>query len=83
MKIMIDIPAPLLERARKAAVQNHIPLSTLFERGLRLILAKNVPRAAFRLRDASFAGHGLRPELRDASWKRIVELAYQRRDCYD
>lgn len=30
----------------------------------------------FRLRSASFKGEGLRPELQDASWAQVRELAY-------
>jgi hypothetical protein len=30
----------------------------------------------FKLRDAAFDGEGIQPDLRDASWEQIRDLAY-------
>ena len=80
MKTTLDIPDPLLREARKLAVRERTTLRALVEQGLRNVVAERRRRApAFRLRKASFKGRGLRPEIRDAGWDRLRELAYQDR----
>jgi hypothetical protein len=79
MKIILNIPAPLLREARHAAARRGITLQALVEQGLRKVVAArtaNVRGSAFRLRKASFKGRGLRPELHEASWDEILALAY-------
>ena len=80
MKTTLDIPDPLLEEARKIAAREHTTLRALVEQGLRRVLAEKKRKRAFRLRKASFGGHGLRPELRDAGWDRLRDLAYGDRE---
>ena len=41
--------------------------------------AEKSRRPAFRLRDASFGGRGLNPELADAGWDRMRDLIYEGR----
>ena len=80
MKTTIDLADPLLDEARRLAQREGTTLRALVEQGLRQVLAQRRRRgAAFRLRDASFAGDGLRPELAGASWDRLRELAYEGR----
>ena len=81
MKVRIDIPDALLRETRKFAAREGITLSALIERGLRRVLAEAKPfkktsKEPFRLRDGSFTGNGLRPELRGASWAAIRALSY-------
>ena len=79
MKTTIDISDPLLREARKVATREGSTLRELVEQGLRTVLAEKKRKPAFRLRKASVKGRGLRPELRDASWERVLDLAYEGR----
>jgi len=80
MKTTIDLADPLLDEARALAQRDGTTLRALVEQGLRLVIAQHRRRTApFRLRDASFAGNGLRPEIEGASWDRLRELAYEGR----
>ncbi len=79
MKTTIDLADPLLDEARRLAQREGTTLRALVEQGLRQVLAQKRRSAPFRLRDASFAGDGLRPELAGASWERLRELAYEGR----
>jgi hypothetical protein len=79
MKTTVDISKPLLDQARRAAAREGTTLRALIERGLRQVLDGNRRPGDFRLRDASFLGNGLQPDVRGASWERLRELAYEGR----
>jgi hypothetical protein len=79
MKTTLDIADPLLEEARQVAAREGITLRALVERGLRHVIAGSKQKKPFRLRKASFKGRGLKPELSDAGWERIRDLAYEGR----
>jgi hypothetical protein len=80
MKTTLDIADPLLREARKIAAREGVTLRSLVEQGLREVVAEKKRRKpAFRLRKASFKGRGLRPELGDAGWERLRDLAYEGR----
>ncbi|MBI2737503.1 MAG: DUF2191 domain-containing protein [Rhodospirillales bacterium] len=79
MKTTVEISDPLLREARKMAAREGVTLRTLIERGLHRVVTEAKPSAPFKLRRASFKGKGLQPELRDASWERIRDLAYEGR----
>lgn len=82
MKTTVDIADPVLERAKETARRESTTLRALIEEGLRLTLEQRARRAEnepFRLRDARVGGEGLRPELADAAWERIWNLAYRGR----
>jgi hypothetical protein len=81
MKTTVEISDPLLQEARKLARRKGTTLRALIEQGLRRMLAEKKP--AFRLRDASFGGNGLRPELRDAGWDQLREMIYEGRGGLD
>jgi hypothetical protein len=76
MKTTLDISDPLLRDARKMAEREHTTLRALVEQGLRHVLTEKRRRPAFRLRKASFKGHGLQPEMKDAGWETVRQLAY-------
>jgi hypothetical protein len=81
MKVTIDIPDALSREARKVAAREGITLSVLIERGLRRVLTEAQPfkgpsKKPFKMRDGSFGGNGLRPELRGVSWPAIRALSY-------
>jgi hypothetical protein len=79
MKTTVEISDPLLRAARKLAAREGVTLRELVERGLHRVVDDSQHRAPFKLRRASFKGKGLRPELRDASWQQLRELAYEGR----
>jgi hypothetical protein len=79
MKTTLEISDPLLNEARKLAARERTTLRALVEQGLRHVVSESRKRKPFKLRDASFRGRGLRPELRDASWDQIRDLIYERR----
>ncbi|MFN3883546.1 MAG: type II toxin-antitoxin system VapB family antitoxin [Rhodocyclaceae bacterium] len=76
MKTTIEISDPLMREARKLAGQKGITLRALIEQGLRIVIAQQRQASEFRLRRATFKGNGLQPDLRDAGWERIREMAY-------
>ena len=78
MKTTVEISDALLNEIRALAAREHTTLRALLDEGLRLALRQR-RRKRFSLRRVTFTGNGLRPELRDASWDRIRELAYDPR----
>jgi hypothetical protein len=79
MKTTIEISDPLLREARKLAEREGITLRALMERGLRRVVAETRHGAPFKLRKASFKGRGLSADLRDATWDKLRDLAYEGR----
>ncbi len=79
MKTTLDIADPLLRDAKKIAAREGTTLRALVEQGLRLVIAAKKRQVPFRLRQVTFAGNGLRPELQGADWNRIVEMIYEGR----
>jgi len=79
VRTTLDISDPLLREARKIAVRERTALRALVEQGLRKIIAERKAARPFRLRKVTFNGQGLVPELRDADWDKIRDLAYKGR----
>lgn len=79
MKTTVDIADALLSEARALAEREDTTLKALLDEGLRMLLKQRKQRVRFRLRRASFRGEGLQPEVADASWNRLRELAYEDR----
>jgi predicted DNA-binding ribbon-helix-helix protein len=79
MKTTLDISDPLLREVRKIAARDRTTLRALVEQGLRKIIAERKTARSFRLRKVTFKGQGLAPELRDADWDKIRDLAYEGR----
>lgn len=77
MKTTLEIAHPLLAAAKETASREGITLRSLVEEGLRLALDRRERGERYRLRDASVGGQGLRPDLEDASWDQIRDLAYE------
>jgi len=76
MKTTIDLPDSLLDEARRVAAKRGTTVRALVEEGLRREVRERAQSPRFRLRDESFAGSGLRPEVASAPWERIRDLAY-------
>jgi len=79
MKTTVEISDSLLREARRLAAREGITLRTLVERGLLRVISETKHGTPFKLRRASFKGKGLHPDLQDASWERLRDLAYQDR----
>ena len=77
MKTTIEISPPLLNQARKLATRQGTTLRALVEEGLRKVVAENRRPEGFSLRRASFKGKGLQPQVADAGWDRLREMAYE------
>jgi hypothetical protein len=77
MKTTIEISDALLDAAKQQAGKHGTTLRALVEEGLRTVLEVDPSGAAFTLRDASTGGQGLRPEVREGGWDRILELTYE------
>ena len=76
MKTTVEIPDPLLDEARKIAAQDGTTLRALAEQGLRRVLNDSKAKPPFKLRDGSFGGQGLHPDVSDLSWEEIRDLSY-------
>ncbi len=79
MKTTVEISDSLLREVRKLAAREGVTLRALVERGLHRVVAETGRGAPFKLRRASFKGKGLQTELREASWDRLRDLAYEGR----
>jgi hypothetical protein len=79
MKTTIDIADALLVQAKQVAATEGITLRELVENALRRELAERERRGPFRLRRASFSGHGLQPGVTEGSWQAVRDLIYEGR----
>jgi hypothetical protein len=79
MKTTLEISDPLLREARKVAAREKTTLRALVEQGLRQVVAEKKKDKPFRLRDASFKGDGLHPDVANLSWDEIRDLIYEGR----
>ena len=79
MKTTVEIPDALLIEAKQLAASQHTTVRALIEQGLQRVLVERKGHAVHRLRQASFAGEGLQPDVRDGTWERLRELAYEGR----
>ena len=77
MKTTIEIADALLAQAKAIAAEEGTTVRALVESGLRWKVAeRRAHYGTFKLRDESFDGEGIAPDLRAASWERIRDLAY-------
>jgi Arc/MetJ family transcription regulator len=79
MKTTVDIADALLEKAKRIAAKEGTTVRALIEQGLRRALAERARGGKFRLRRATFKGRGLQPGVKELSWERVRELAYEGR----
>jgi len=79
MKTTVQIPDPLLARAKAVARDSGTTLAALVEEGLRRVVEeRGRKRRAFKLKDASVGGKGLSPEYADG-WSEIRSAIYEGR----
>jgi len=79
MKTTIEIADAVLTEAEEVGSREETTLRALVEEGLRQVVEKRKRTPEFRLRDVSFGGNGLRPEVDGQSWATIRAMAYEGR----
>src|SRR5438874_12541925 len=77
VKITVEIADALLDEAKRLASRDRTTVRALTEGGLRRVVAERKRGEDFRLREASFGGLGLGPELEGAGCDRLRDLAYR------
>lgn len=76
MKTTVQISDALLGQAKEIAKRDDTTLKELVEEGLRHVIDERSKRTPFKLRDASFGGGGLCPEVANLGWDEIIEMSY-------
>ena len=76
MKTTVHIPDSLFSEAQKLAARENTTLKALVQEGLRKVVDEHRKAKPFRLRRASFKGDGINPDLAQAPWERIRDMAY-------
>lgn len=79
MKTTVEIADALADEAKRIAARDKTTLRALLEAGLRHVIEQRRNESPFLLRDASFAGNGLQPGVREGDWEQIRDLAYEGR----
>jgi hypothetical protein len=79
MKTTVEIADALLAEARQVAARERTTVRALLEDGLRRVLKDKHKGSRFRLRKASFKGHGLNPEVASGGWSQIRDRSYEGR----
>lgn len=78
MRTSVDIPDPLLRRAKKLARERGTTLRALVLDGLARVLAGGAaPAKRYRVKDCSFKGDGLVEGLQWGDWDEIRERIYE------
>lgn len=77
MKTTVEIADPLFVRARRIAARDGETLRALIESGLaRELAARATPSKPFKLRQVTFRGSGLRPEVAHLSMGELIHMSY-------
>jgi hypothetical protein len=79
MKTTVRIPDELALKVKEIAARDNTTLRALLEIGLRHVVEERSRETKFRLRDASFDGQGLQPEIREGDWQTVRDLSYEGR----
>ena len=79
MRTTVDLPDELVHEVQRIAREQNRTMRSVLEEALRVTIAKYQRAQAFELADASVAGNGLQPGLRDADWDELRALAYGNR----
>ncbi len=61
------------------AQEEHTTMKALIEMGLRKVISERKQRENFKLRRATFRGHGLQPYIAGASWDKLRDMSYEGR----
>ena len=77
MKTTLEISDAILIRAKELAREQDVPLRSLAEEGLRMVIEKRSSRRPVNIEPVTFRGEGISPEFREASWQQIRDAAYE------
>jgi Arc/MetJ family transcription regulator len=77
MRTTVDIPDSLTKQVKQLASKRNVSFKDLVEEALRTLVANARTQPDFRLRDASFSGDGLQPNVEIDNWDQIRSLAYE------
>jgi hypothetical protein len=78
-KTTVGIPDSVLEDAKHVAARERTTIRALIVEGLRRLLQERKRATSFRLRKATFKGHGLQPDVVEGSCEQVRDLAYKDR----
>ena len=80
MKTTVQISDALLAEVQRIARRKKTTLRALVQEGLQHVVSiDHEKRPPFRLRDASFGGSKVNPELQNLNWPDIAEKLYEGR----
>jgi hypothetical protein len=79
MKTTVDIPDPLLRKAKRAAAERGITFKELVEEALRDLLDARRPWAQQPFEMPVFEGTGLRPGLSWSDMSKAIDMTYEGR----
>ena len=79
MRTTVDLPDELVLEVQRIAREQNRTMRSVLEEALRATIAKYQRPQVFELADASVAGNGLQPDVRDAGWDELRALAYGNR----
>ena len=79
MKTTVEITDSLLAAARRLAAKEGTSVRVLIEEGLRKVVDKRERRGGFRLRQVTFGGDGLSPDVAAGDWNAIRDRSYEDR----
>lgn len=79
MKTTVHISDALLGEAQAIAAREKTTLKALINEGLQKVVADRQTRKPFKLRDASFGGNTVNPDLEHLKWEDIVDKVYEGR----
>ena len=77
IRTSVDIPAPLLQRAKKLARERGISLRQLLVDGLRSVVERDARAPSHRMENCSFGHGGLVEGLTWTDSERMNELIYE------
>ncbi len=77
MKTTIDISDPLLSKAKDAAKAQGTTLKAVVEESLQTVLQNQETEQVFKLKDSSFTGKGLRPDIDPGNWAQLRDKIYE------
>ncbi len=80
MRTSLDIPEPLLKRAKRLARERSTTLRQLLLDGLRSVIERGTETASYQMQDCSFGAGGLVEGLSWSDTERIDELVYGDRE---
>jgi hypothetical protein len=77
MRTTVDLPDGLTKQIKQLASKRNVSFKNLVEEALRNLIADSRTRSEFQLRDASFTGDGLQPNVELDNADQMRALMYE------